>query len=100
MVWLWFDNRRDSESAIVVPSFGRQVLVVGAGVLVSVLVVLGPFLVVAPSQFVREVIFFQMLRPSDGVIDTPARIADLTSSLGNALTPLFAAAGFAVLSLW
>jgi hypothetical protein len=70
------------------------------GALVAFLVVVGPFLLLAPQQFVREVIFFQFLRPSDGVVDTPARVGDLTASLANALTPLMAALGFVVLSLW
>ncbi len=70
------------------------------GALASFLVVVGPFLIIAPSQFIRMVFFFQMLRPSDGEVDTPARIGDLTSSLANALTPLLAALGFIVLSCW
>ncbi|MEO8287435.1 MAG: hypothetical protein ABI670_13500 [Chloroflexota bacterium] len=104
MVWIHLENRRKitpySSDHLPIPLFGRQFAAILLGVLISVAVVLGPFLLLAPSQFVREVLFFQLLRPADGVIDTPARIADLTSTLGNALTPLLAALGFAVLSVW
>jgi hypothetical protein len=47
---------------------------------------------------VRQVFFFQMLRPSDGLVDVPARIANLSATYANALTPLFAALGFAAAS--
>ena len=104
MVWLWLENRRhtnprssDSGSRTAIR---RPFLTLGVSVVATVLVVLGPFLVVAPAQFIREVIFFQMLRPSDGVVDTPARIGDLTSTLSNPLTPLLAALGFVMLSIW
>jgi hypothetical protein len=100
IIWLWFDNRRVAASGPPVISTRRQLAALGVGVVAAVAVALSPFLILAPSQFLREVIFFQMLRPSDGVIDTPARIADLTSTLANALTPLFAAAGFALVSAW
>jgi hypothetical protein len=102
MVWLWFENRRSQKGIadFPLPGFGRQLLALGLGVLASVLVALAPFFLAAPSQFIRMVIFFQLLRPSDGLTDTPSRIADITSSLGNALTPLLAAAGFIVLSIW
>jgi hypothetical protein len=125
MVWLRLENRRmgkgrtrgsaptgDSptldtpQSKIRVPS-GRPkskirspFLSLLLGALAAFLVVVGPFLLLAPQQFVREVIFFQFLRPSDGVVDTPARVGDLTASLANALTPLMAALGFLVMSLW
>jgi hypothetical protein len=102
MVWLWFENRRREWHGLdtPVPRFGRQLLALGLGVLASVVVALLPFFLAAPSQFLRMVIFFQLLRPDDGLSDIPSRIADITSSLGNALTPLFAAAGFLVLSVW
>ena len=88
MVWLRFENRRASGFACISgTAFWPPAGCLSLGVLVAVLVVLGPFLLARAIQFVREVIFFQMLRPSDGVIDTPARIADITSTLGNALTP-------------
>jgi hypothetical protein len=61
--------------------------------------VLVPFLVLAPSQFVRDVFFFQLLRPNDGIADIPSRIVDLTATLRNPLTMLLAAFGFLVLSL-
>jgi hypothetical protein len=99
MVWLWLENRRRTGSGTRL-EIRRPFITLGLSVVATVLVVLGPFLVVAPSQFIREVIFFQMLRPSDGVVDTPARIGDLTSFLSNALTPLLAALGFLVLSIW
>jgi hypothetical protein len=102
MVWLRFDNRRQEVHGWdePVPGFGKQLLVLGLGVLAAVVVALLPFFLAAPSQFIREVIFFQLLRPDDGLSDIPSRIADITSSLGNALTPLMAAAGFVVLSIW
>ena len=104
MIWLRLENRRrvsaGFSTVLLPPAIKRPFVTLGLGVVAAVVVVLGPFLVVAPSQFIREVIFFQMLRPSDGVVDTPARIGDLTSFLSNALTPLLAALGFVVLSIW
>jgi hypothetical protein len=82
------------------PGMRYRLLGLLGGVLVTVLVVLGPFLVLAPSPFFRQVFFFQLLRPGDGVTDVPTRIADLSATLANALTPLFAALGFIALSLW
>jgi hypothetical protein len=104
MIWLRLENRRRVSPrfsiALSPPAIKRPFVTLGLGVVAAVAVILGPFLIVAPSQFIREVIFFQMLRPSDGVVDTPARIGDITSFLSNALTPLLAALGFVVLSIW
>jgi hypothetical protein len=77
-----------------------DVLALGAGFAVVTLLVIGPFLLLAPSQFVRMVGFFQVLRPSDGLVLPPARIADLTARLVNGPTVYLAALGFAVLTWW
>jgi 4-amino-4-deoxy-L-arabinose transferase-like glycosyltransferase len=82
------------------PGLRYRLMALMGGALFTALVVLGPFLVLAPSQLFRQVFFFQLLRPGDGVIDVPTRIADLSSTLANALTPLFAAIGFITLSVW
>ncbi|MGA7732939.1 MAG: hypothetical protein WCD37_16905 [Chloroflexia bacterium] len=121
MVWLRLENRRvgkgrtrgsaptgDSPTLDTLQSkiqnprskIMRPFLSLVLGALAAFLVVVGPFLLLAPQQFLREVLFFQFLRPGDGVVDTPARVGDLTASLANALTPLMAALGFLVLSLW
>jgi hypothetical protein len=116
MVWLRLERRRTggsapthdgsptdtSQSKIQNPKskITNPFLSLLLGVLSAFLVVVGPFLLLAPQQFLREVLFFQFLRPGDGVVDTPARVGDLTASLANALTPLMAALGFLVLSLW
>jgi hypothetical protein len=67
----------------------------GASLLVAL-----PFFAFAPGEMLRQVFFFQLLRPSDGIADVPARIADLTAMLGNALTAVFAGLGLLVLTLW
>ncbi|MGI8587599.1 MAG: phospholipid carrier-dependent glycosyltransferase [Chloroflexia bacterium] len=69
--------------------------------------VLGPFLLFVPDRFIRMVVFFQLLRPSDGVVTPPARIANLTSVvpegpniLLNGPSIYLAALGFAALTWW
>ncbi|HEX9989773.1 MAG TPA: hypothetical protein VGE45_15020 [Chloroflexia bacterium] len=99
IIWIAVVNRRAADKPQV-PRFRLQLGSLLLGAVAATLAILGPFLVMAPSQFVRYVFFFQVLRPSDGTIDVPSRIADLTLNLGNALTPLLAAVGFAFLSLW
>lgn len=95
LLWIHLDNRRVRTTlAPLVPQLGTLVI----GALGAALVCVVPFLFVAPSEFVREVLFFQLLRPSDGLIDIPARIADLTATYANPLTPLFAALGFLTIS--
>lgn len=95
LLWLHFDNRRRKTTlAPLLP----QIWSVIVGVLLAAVVVLGPFLLIAPSQIIRDIFFFQILRPSDGLIDIPARIADISSTLFNALTPLCAALGFIAVS--
>ena len=69
------------------------------GAFVTVLLVAGPFLLMAPSEITRQVLFFQLLRPSDGLADVPARVNDLAATLANALTPLFAALGFLLMTI-
>lgn len=103
MIWLWLENRpakRKDAAAPVAPPTRIAFFSLIVGVIATFLVVVGPFLILAPSQFLREVLFFQFLRPSDGVVDSPARVADLTATLANALTPLLAALGFVILSVW
>jgi hypothetical protein len=100
MVWLWATYRFSSRKGEETRRVGAGLLSALAGALVGTLVVLVPFLVLAPSQFVRDVFFFQLLRPSDGIADIPGRIADLTATLRNPVTMSIAALGFLVLSLW
>jgi hypothetical protein len=96
LLWLHLDNLRSRTTlARLWPQLGSLV----AGALVAAAIFVVPFLLAAPSDFVRQVLFFQLLRPSDGLIDVPARIADITATFENALTPLFAALGFLVLSV-
>ncbi len=64
------------------------------------LVVLGPFLLIAPSAFIRMVGFFQLLRPADGLRLPSERIANLTSTLENGATAYVAALGFLALTGW
>jgi hypothetical protein len=96
LLWLHFEIRRGDEIA---PSLWRRVAVVLGGALAAFVVFAVPFMLAAPSRFLREVVFFQLLRPSDGLIDVPARIADISATYTNALTPLFAALGFAAVSV-
>jgi hypothetical protein len=95
LLWIHFDNRR---LYMTLAPLRPQLFSLLGGVLAAALLCAGPFLVVAPSEFTREVLFFQMLRPSDGVIDVPARIADLSATFANPLTLIFAALGFAAVS--
>ncbi len=104
MAWVWAGSRlsarrHEGSGAKVHGHGGRGLAAVLAGALVAALVVLGPFMVLAPSQMLRQVFFFQLLRPDDGLADAPARVADLTATLSNALTPLLAALGLGALSL-
>jgi hypothetical protein len=96
MVWLYLDSRRHQTTL----RLSRQLLSLMGGVLATMLLVVGPFALLAPSQLVRYVFFFQLLRPGDGLIDVPSRVADLSSTLGNALTLLFMAVGLVAMSLW
>jgi hypothetical protein len=99
-MWLGLEGRRARGDDSGGPLIRYKLLGLVGGVVAAAVVVLGPFLVIAPAQFFRQVFFFQLLRPGDGLIDVPARIADLSSTLANALTPLFSALGFIALSLW
>ena len=114
ILWLWFDGRsritnyelritNDEETAksgVSAPSLQIQLASLLGGALVAGLVVIVPFALTAPSQFARQVFFFQLLRPSDGLSDISARIADLSATLANPLTLVFAALGFLALSSW
>ncbi|MEO6458575.1 MAG: hypothetical protein ABIO92_09960, partial [Chloroflexia bacterium] len=118
MLWLWFEGRAritnsgalwalritndekgDGDNASVSSLWSQLASLLG-GALAAGMIVLVPFAWAAPSQFAREVFFFQLLRPSDGLSDIAARIADLSSNLANPLTLVFAALGFLALSSW
>jgi hypothetical protein len=71
------------------------------------LLVLGPVLVLMPDPFIRMAGFFQFLRPSDGVVAPPDRIANLTAIVApgphvllNGPTIYLAAGGFLALTAW
>ena len=97
LLWLHFDNRR---LHFTLSRLLPQLLSMVGGALVAAVVVLGPFLVMSFSQITRMIIFFQILRPSDGLIDIPSRIADISSTFGNALTALCTSLGFILISIW
>ena len=103
MAWVWAGSRlsahRHGKGSGATVHGGRGLAAMLAGALVAALVVLGPFILLAPSQMLRQVFFFQLLRPDDGLADASARVADLTATLSNALTPLLAALGLGALSL-
>src|SRR5688500_10942415 len=107
MLWLWFDGRSrttgdaegDSNIAPLLPLRAQLAALLG-GALVAGLIVIVPFALAEPSQFFRQVFFFQLLRPGDGLSDVPSRIADLSSNLTNPLTLVFAALGFLAISSW
>jgi hypothetical protein len=107
LLWLRLDRAPSTEHRVPSgsgPTPGARYSVLGAfaallgGALAAALICVGPFLVIAPSAFARQVLFFQILRPSDGVIDVPARIADLSTTFGNSLTLIFAAVGVAAIT--
>lgn len=100
MAWLWATYRFSSRKGADTRRVGAGLLCTLSGALTASLAVLVPFLVLVPSQFLRDVFFFQLLRPNDGIEQIPARIADLTATLRNPATILSAALGFLVLSLW
>ncbi|MDQ3929008.1 MAG: hypothetical protein M3328_07670, partial [Chloroflexota bacterium] len=100
MSWLWATYRFSSRKSEDTRRVGGGLLSTLGGAVVGALVVLLPFLVLSPSEFVRDVFFFQLLRPNDGIADIPSRIADLTATLRNPVTMLLAALGFMVLSTW
>jgi hypothetical protein len=89
-----------------VPGAGRPFLAVVGGFTATALLGVGPFLLVAPDRFLREVVLFQVLRPTDcttitnsGDCSAAGRIADLAANLQNGPTTVLAAAGFLVLTL-
>lgn len=99
MAWLWATYRLSSKQGDATRRVRSGLICAVSGAVVAALAVLTPFLVVAPSEFLRDVFFFQLLRPGDGIEQIPARIGDLTATLRNPVTILFAALGFLVLSL-
>ena len=96
LLWLGFDNRRRNSTAL---PLSRQLVALGAGTVVIALLIAGPFVLASPANFLRDVIFFQLLRPNDGLVDVPSRVENLSSTFSNSLTALFAALGFLLLSL-
>ena len=83
----------------------RPFLAVAGGFLGTALLGVGPFLLAAPDRFLREVVLFQVLRPTDcttvtnnGDCSAAGRIADLAANLQNGPTTVLAAAGFLVLT--
>lgn len=102
IIWIQLEAKLSGKPTLERPRFLPQLLAFSGGALLATALVVGPFLLLAPSQFVRDVFFFQLLRPSDGLIDVSARMADLSSTLSNAGSLLFAGLGFLVLSfsLW
>lgn len=106
LVWLALENRR-AQNEQQPPRLLYQLGSAVGGALVAAALVVGPFLVLAPSQFIRQVFFFQVLRPSDGIEDIPSRVANLSTCdgcgllpLSNGFTLLFAGVGFVILSVW
>ncbi|MDQ2809121.1 MAG: hypothetical protein M3Z04_19795, partial [Chloroflexota bacterium] len=84
-----------------------DVAALAGGALAAAAAVVGPALIVAPSQFIRMVGFFQLLRPSDGVVAPADRIANLTAIVApgphlliNGPTMYLAALGFLALTAW
>lgn len=98
--WLWATYRLRHGKGESARRTRSGLICVVSGAAVAALVVLAPFLVMAPSQFIRDVFFFQLLRPGDGIEQIPARVGDLTATLRNPATILFAALGFVLLSLF
>ncbi len=89
-----------------VPGAGRPLVAVGGGFLGTALLGVAPFLLAAPDRFLREVVHFQVLRPTDcttitnnGDCSAAGRITDLAANLQNGPTTVLAAAGFLVLTV-
>ncbi|MDQ3704619.1 MAG: phospholipid carrier-dependent glycosyltransferase [Chloroflexota bacterium] len=100
MAWMWATYRFSSRKGEDTRRVAAGLLCALGGAVAGALTVLLPFLVLAPSHLVRDVFFFQLLRPNDGIAEIPARIADLTATLRNPATMLLAALGLVVLSAW
>ena len=84
---------------------GRPFLAVAGSFIGTALLGVAPFLLAAPDRFLREVVLFQVLRPTDcttvinnGDCSAAGRIADLAANLQNGPTTVLAAAGFLVLT--
>jgi hypothetical protein len=88
-----------------VPGAGRRFLAEPGRFAGTALLGVAPFLLAAPDRFLREVVLFQVLRPTDcttvinnGDCSAAGRIADLAANLQNGPTTVLAAAGFLVLT--
>jgi hypothetical protein len=73
------------------------------GFAVTALLILIPYAIIAGGTMVREIFFFQLLRPGDGIADVPSRLPLITGALAgaitaNPLTLLCAALGSVMLS--
>ncbi|MGQ9517305.1 MAG: ArnT family glycosyltransferase [Anaerolineae bacterium] len=55
----------------------RELVPLAAGGAVAGLLAAGPFLVLCPEQFLKQVYVFQMVRPPDGVISVAARLREI-----------------------
>ncbi|HMA33913.1 MAG TPA: hypothetical protein VKY74_05470 [Chloroflexia bacterium] len=84
-----------------------RLVALGGGFVAVAGAVVSPFLLLAPSAFVRMVGFFQLLRPSDGLVQPPDRIRNLSAVLPNGPNVLqngptiyLAALGFGALTWW
>ena len=96
----WWAGRRGRMAGA-----SRPFLAVLGGFAGTALLGAGPFLLAAPDHFLREVVLFQVLRPTDcttvtnnGDCSAAGRIADLAANLQNGPTTVLAAAGFLVLT--
>ncbi|HUP27614.1 MAG TPA: phospholipid carrier-dependent glycosyltransferase [Chloroflexia bacterium] len=98
MLWLALERRRLPDTRPSLPPFRLHLAAFLGGSIAAGLVVLLPFVLAAPSQFLRDAFFFQLLRPSDGVSDITLRLANLSSSLANPLTLVVGSLGFIVLT--
>ncbi len=63
--------------------FNLKWLTLGFGATAAIIVV--PYLIVAGGQMVREVFFFQLLRPGDGTSDVAARLPLISGAIAGAI---------------
>jgi 4-amino-4-deoxy-L-arabinose transferase-like glycosyltransferase len=77
----------------------RQAAAVVVGFVVTWLVLCAPFLLRCPTEFVRQVYVFQVLRPADGVLNRLGRLLDMWRSSGSWLTVRLGIVGAFILAL-
>ncbi len=68
------------------PQTSNLIAWLGLGFFATALIVLLPYLIVAPGQMVREVFFFQLLRPGDGTADVASRLPLISGAMAGAIT--------------